>query len=129
MSGYLSVCAAMVLDAVDELSDEGSRTKEEPNDGKMPKAKAGPKGKPSKLKNGTDDPSAGSAKSPKKPPKTVLKRPAANDSENTSGPPLKKPAGTGPKPAPEKVSVSKGLYKNGIYGFKVNGTQVLKALR
>lgn len=52
-------------------------------------------------------------------PKNVLKRPASSaGSCKGSDPPKKKP-----------VLVSKGLYKNGTFGFKVNGKQVFAASR
>lgn len=40
---------------------------------------------------------------------------------------MKRPAAASEaRQEPSKVSISKGLYKNGMYGFKINGSEKLR---
>lgn len=119
MAGYLALCA-MVLQPVDKLSDE--ETPEKPQEPKVkepkPKSKVLPKKKPSPKPPKPVTESSGSQ------PSKLLKRPAVAEGK---GPPMKKPAASMPSPPEQNrpLKVSKGLYKNGSYGFKVNDKQVM----
>ena len=130
MSGYLALCAAMALDAVDTLSDEERPQDPPPPAPKgAPKTKAKAKGAPKEKKTVTPkkgapvpkaktkaDQESGASAAFKKP---ACKRPAADSSSST----IMK---DGEKPPPEKVLVSKGRYKDGKYGFKINGSEKLR---
>lgn len=121
MIGYLGLCA-MALDAVETLSDEDAKPQAAPV---TPVTKAAPKAK-NKPKTAPKKDAAPKADLMKKPSlqttgeskqvvKNVLKRPAASKAKASSK-----------ESAPEKVLVSKGLYKNGMYGFKINGSEKLR---
>ena len=130
MAGYLALCA-MVLQSVDELSDEGDANTPQPKATPMPPLRPGSKGPmippPSKTpkskpkaskKTATETGESGSL--------PVVKKPAANASSV-----MKKPAASklASNEKPDKVSVSKGLYKNGMYGSKINGQEKLRVLQ
>ena len=135
MQGYFDLVRAMALSPVDSLSEpEGGDTT------KPPEAKAGPKVKAkAKSKSKVGKPAAsesaasaavpkGKAKaksvakpkaSPKPPaPTTVLKRPSALKAVSAAEP-----------PGGERLTDHKGLYKDGKYGFKVNGREVYRVPR
>ena len=112
----------MALDAVETLSDEDAKPQAAPV---TPVTKAAPKAK-NKPKTAPKKDAATKADLMKKPSlqttgeskqvvKNVLKRPAASKAKASSK-----------ESAPEKVLVSKGLYKNGMYGFKINGSEKLR---
>lgn len=123
MHGFLNIVGAMVLQSVDELSDEGGRPPAPapgivPTSGPTPKSK--PKAKPK-------------AKEPK-----VLKRPAASPLSEPAlplepaGPPAKKPA-VQKKPASKTdgdaskpTRIRKNFYKESKrYGFVVGDSEVM----
>lgn len=136
MSGYHLLVSAMVLQSVDRLSDDDGPPAPVPKVVPTPKAKLAttpkvkadakkvlPKKRPAPAEG---EPKKGESMSldAQAQPKTkaekkqvVMKRPAASSSKATA------PAAA---TEPGKVSVSKGLYKNGAYGFKVNQREVLK---
>ena len=112
----------MALDAVETLSDEDAKPQAAPV---TPVTKAAPKAK-NKPKTAPKKDAATKADLMKKPSlqttgeskqvvKNVLKRPAASKAKASSK-----------ESAPEKVLVSKGLYKNGMYGFKINSSEKLR---
>ncbi len=74
----------------------------------------------------SDDPEPERPETPMKKPAaagTTMKRPAAAATPDPSQQPMKRPAASPTK----KLSISKYRYKNGIYGFKVNGSQKITA--
>ena len=123
MIGYLGLCA-MALDAVDTLSDEEHKPPE-PQGGVLPKAK--PKGKAKATpKSEASLPVKPKASPVKKKPST-LETPsvqACGESvKSVKKTQMKRPAAASEaRQEPSKVSISKGLYKNGMYGFKINGS-------
>ncbi|CAK9097117.1 unnamed protein product, partial [Durusdinium trenchii] len=105
----------MVLQPVDELSDDGANQglSKTGDPQAVPKAKTQPK--PKSLKPATSRVDSG-ASSPKKRPATA----------SGSTPALKRPAASREPGKDEKVTIGKGLYKTGIYGFKINGQEKLR---
>ena len=141
MIQYQRLFEAMVLQPVDELSDEqaepSSMGKATPKS--SGKAKASPK---SSGKAKASPKSSGKEKSTEKAPTSKsktqapksqgMKRPAAaceTPEAPEAKPAKKKPAASEPGVAKKEkgLSVSKGYYKrDGVYEWKVNGSQVLK---
>ena len=98
----------MPLGSVDTLSDDGDVAPTAKQAEVTPKAKPKAVAKPPKVDK---------ASKPKaKAKQAVLKRPAASSA-------MKRPAGA--TKDPDRVTASKGLYKNGTWGLKLNGKQVL----
>ena len=118
MAGFLALCAAMVLQPVDELSDDGANQglSKTGDPQAVPKAKTQPT--PKSLKPATSRVNS-DASSPKKRPATA----------SGSTPALKRPAASREPGKDEKVTIGKGLYKTGIYGFKINGQEKLRVLQ
>ena len=106
----------MPLGSVDTLSDDGAPSPEvtsKEDTTSKPKAVA----KPPKVDKAT--PKSKAKATPKaKAKQTVLKRPAGSSSGA-----MKRPAAA--TKDPDRVTASKGLYKNGTWGLKLNGKQVL----
>jgi hypothetical protein len=148
MSGFQHFfAAAMVLGAVDTLSDDdgpkkvhggGSSTEVKPKgpkEPKEPKGKGKGKGKKSSekaVKSKTEQKKAGNKQRKEPTPEDTeepklkpMKRPAASASAASAAEPAKK------KPAGKKkeLTVYKCLYKTGSWGFKVNGKQVMSVPR
>ena len=133
---------AMVLQSVDKLSDEepgsSSVPKAKAKPGTKEKAKAGPKAKP-KAKTGSskttpkDEPAPSTPTANAKPPATPkataspkpMKRPSASATPKGNAKGKKRPASS---EAP-KLKVYTYQYPTGVYGYKVNGKQVLTATR
>ena len=131
ISGFLEL-HAMVLQNVEDLSDDAPAEADSKSTTKAPKAKT--KGKPSKSSEAKVEKSEVSkptvptheeskkkdSPAPKRPP--VLKRPAARTEAGGSHPresPVKRPAGND-----KKVSIGKGYYKaQNKFGFKVDGKE------
>lgn len=120
---------AMALGSVDQLSDDdvpGAERGTKDGDTSAPshaspkaeaKAKGASKAKAkAKVEKKTKEPKV---KSKTKPP--PLKRPAAASGTSTAAP-CKRPAS---EKDPDRVTAGKGLYKNGTWGIKLNGKQVL----
>ena len=136
MNQYQALHAAMVLEPVNELSDDNAAS---PGRGPEadPKAKAKAKGTP-KPKPKKEPKKKEVQKEPKTPEKSdvgsttqVMKRPAgASASSPKAKVTKKKPAAEVGKSKSKEISVTKGYYKrDGVYELKVNGSQVLKVFR
>ena len=114
MHGFLHVVNAMVLQAVDELSDDGAATEGVPK--AKPKAKGSPKPKASPKRRGVLRKPAASASTADPPAApTPVETPTAKL-------PMKRPAA---KPAPKKLAIKKNKYKDGRYGFVVGTSEVM----
>ena len=139
MQGFLAVVSAMVLQAVDELSDEGGAPRPGPP-GPEAKAKAVPEAKSSSARPKQLFPKAktSAAKSTPKPKATTkrgggMKKPAARKSPQTvpepaetetptAKGPMKRPASEEEKPLP----IRKNYYKTDQrYGFVVGKREVM----
>ena len=132
MSGYHLLVGAMVLQPVEILSDDEQAGKNQSNKKEAEgKAKAAPK-KVLPMKKTPDPkgkpepkPKAKLQPTPKTKPGPAPKAQSAKPGPKTAS--KKRPASASAAGAKKgKVSISKGLYKNGMYGFKVNGKELLK---
>ena len=112
----------MPLSPVEELSDAEQKSLPGPKAAPKPTPKASPKAKDKSKKS--KDPKAKPVPKAKKEPNMIGKRPASASAA------LKKPAAAEKKEStdpPAAIKIAKGLYKNGKYGFKVNGREVFHA--
>ena len=136
-SGFLSVfAAAMVLQPVEELSDEQGEENVSTPSAKANEKKTVAKGK-AKAKSSSSKKGEAKAKAKPASSKKSTKEPAApkgpkGDAEDTPAAAAKKPATKALKrPAAaeksEKLSIGRYKYPNGSFGYKVNGKQVLTA--
>ena len=116
MQGFLHLAAAMVLQSVDQLSDEGEPQENSAGSGGVPKPKPKPKNTPKgkgapKKKKVVEEPATTDKSSPKK-------RPASEKPESKE-PKLKRPASK-----LTEFKVGKGYYaRDRKYGFKWNGSE------
>lgn len=125
ISGFLEL-HAMVLQNVEDLSDDAPAEADSKSTTKAPKAKT--KGKPSKSseakveKSEVSKPTVPTHEESKKKDSPAPKRPAARTEAGVSHPresPVKRPAGND-----KKVSIGKGYYKaQNKFGFKVDGKE------
>lgn len=132
--GFVSLVSAMPLAPIDELSDDG---KPVPEAVAKPKAKSATGKKVLPMKRKEAEPTAEPKAKAKVAAKAKAKETVASGSSKTvkrpaASKPAAKPAATsgatapdGKKRGPPKkdITVGKGPYKNGTYGFKINGAQ------
>ncbi|CAK9111327.1 unnamed protein product [Durusdinium trenchii] len=97
----------------------GGESKPEAKEVREPSSKPKAKSKGKAKAKGMPKPTGDSTKAKGEPKVKALKRPAA--SSTAGAPPMKRPATD-----PERVSASKGLYKNGVWGIKLNQKEVIR---
>lgn len=127
----------MPLSPVDELSDDGAARNQGDDkttgQGPAPPAPSPkPKPKPKSKKSGVKATvkAGSSVKASEKVKASPMKKPSASEETGESTLVLKRPSALrAPQPPAAPVKVGKGLYKNGKYGFKVDGKEVFHAAR